>query len=676
MNPEREINFKELLAQSENTVVFSTDCEGNLQSSNRGYGRILNYSEKNLCACFINPVFEDLKKSDQQNVFRGIVTLKKDPSSNLSFNARVFKTPQGLLFIGETDVLETAILYEQMSGLSASVSKAHRELIKKETLLRDAYNQLEKKTEELNRAKEEAEEANRAKSDFLSAMSHEIRTPLNGVIGFTELIAKTKLSPIQKQYIENAITSAKTLLEIINDILDFSKIEAGRLELDEIETNIIQLVEETADIVKYSAASKKIELLLNIDTSVPRVTVVDPVRIKQILVNLLSNAIKFTEKKGEVELSLSAQWVSEKQDDVLFTFSVRDTGIGISAEEQKKLFKPFSQADISITRKYGGTGLGLTISKNLARKMGSQIILASEKNRGSVFSFTIKRPALKNQRNVSQKLPNIARVLIVDDNAGNRTILQHRFKEWGIESVTAESGYEALEVIKNSLAFDIAIIDYDMPGLNGIETITEIRKIRNSPSERQPVILLYSSCDDNLLHEECVDLGIALKLVKPVRTEEMIGYLKKIANHQIEAGSDDPLNAGMDAEYISSERVTILVVDDVPLNNTLIKTVISKILVQSKVLEAKNGQEAVEMYTEHKPHLVFMDIQMPGMNGFEAAKEIFKIADQADAPTKIVALSASNEKTEKQNCFDCGMSDYLEKPLDSGKLSAVLEKYL
>jgi len=284
--------------------------------------------------------------------------------------------------------------------------------------------------EALLQAKEEADSANKAKSEFLANMSHEIRTPLNGIIGFTDLLLKTPLSEIQQQYAENVNTSGFSLLGIINDILDFSKIEAGKMELDFIKTDIIELVEMASDIIKYHVANKGLELLLNIPQNVPRFAVVDPMRLRQILVNLLSNAVKFTQS-GEVELTIT--FTKEDEFRGKFHFSVRDTGIGISVEQQKKLFKAFTQADSTTTRKFGGTGLGLAISNMLAEKMGSKIEIYSEPDHGSTFFFTIETSYENGDKLDSEGLESIHRVLVIDDNSNNRMILEHTFNNWGIE---------------------------------------------------------------------------------------------------------------------------------------------------------------------------------------------------------------------------------------------------
>ncbi len=549
----------------------------------------------------------------------------------------------------------------------------------------------------LLKAKNDADAANRAKSEFLANMSHEIRTPLNGVIGFTDLLKKTPLNEIQKQYCENANTSGKALLGIINDILDFSKIEAGRLELDIIETDIFELAEQASDIIKYHAGTKNLELLLNIQPDLPRIAALDPVRLKQILTNLLSNAIKFTET-GEVELRLTFDPIDKYRG--RYHFSIRDTGIGIKEEQKKKLFKAFSQADSSTTRKYGGTGLGLIISNLLAQKMGSSIGVDSTWEVGSTFYFSIETDYRHKELFADcppESLP-VKSVLVIDDNANNRQILRDNFKYWKIDFYECADGLSALKMIEEN-RFDLLIVDYHMPEIDGLDTIRMIRDKFSLTLDDMPVILLHSSSDDQYLRDECRKLGVRFNLVKPVKADELYYFImnihKKENSGQIESGEnnfgysknkneknrlieENREDRSEDANILHSQRPVIVIAEDVEINMILVRAVIEDLFPGAVILEAIDGQKALELTVSNKVDLVLMDVQMPIMGGIEATKKIREW--ERDRGNKdrlpIVALTAGALKEEHQKTIDCGMDDFLTKPIDSEKLKACFSKYL
>ncbi len=520
-------------------------------------------------------------------------------------------------------------------------------------------------------AREEAEKANKAKSEFLANMSHEIRTPLNSVIGFTELLKKTQLTVVQQQYLNSANVSGHTLLGIINDILDFSKIEAGMLDLDFIKTDMVQLFEDSIDIVRFAAAEKDIELLLNIDHSMPRFAQVDPIRLKQILANLLGNAVKFT-LKGEVELKI--RYHADDGDKGKLSISVRDTGIGINKEQQSKLFKSFSQADSSTTRKFGGTGLGLVISQLIAEKMGSTIKIKSTAGVETIFYFDVTTRFEAGDKPDITKIKGVKRCLIIDDNANNRTIMKQMLNQWQIHSECCDSGFEALKIIEQTQPFDLIICDYKMPNNNGIETIRMLKTKLKLSFEKQPVILLHSSLDNIDLEKECLELGIHFRLSKPVKSNDLFIYLNNLYKENY-TSPDVEIIESIKVNNIN-EKLKILIAEDVFLNMVLIKAMLSELGFNNEIIEAKNGIEAVEKYQKMSPDLILMDVHMPLLDGISATKKIRELELLSGNNVPIIALTAGAIKEEKENCFANGMNDFLTKPLEPEKIKSMLNKYL
>lgn len=520
--------------------------------------------------------------------------------------------------------------------------------------------------EELKRAKLYAEQASLAKSEFLANMSHEIRTPLNGVIGFTDLVLKSPLNETQRQYISIINQSGNALLGIINDILDFSKIEAGRLELDIDKCDLYELCGQASDIITYQVQHKGLEMLLNIATDLPRFIYADEVRLKQILVNLLGNATKFT-NKGEIELGVED--LGGTANERTIRFAVRDTGIGIKPERQSKIFEAFTQEDSSTTKRFGGTGLGLTISNKLLEMMHSRLQLQSTPGKGSTFFFDVSFRTEIGDPIQWTELHDISEVLVVDDNGHNRTILHQMLRLRNIQVTEAANGFEALQLLAKGNCYDVILMDYHMPFMDGIESIRKIRANFFSTYQEQPIALLHSSSDDQRIQQWCKELDVPKRLIKPIKIQDIYGLLARL--HTV----DDPLEPNDPEPTISGDAgLRILIAEDNPINMLLSRTIIKSIAPNALLFEATDGGQAVALCKDHMPDLILMDIQMPVMNGYEATGAIRQLAAGENIP--IIALTAGNVKGEKEKCLAAGMDDFVVKPIVVNTLALTFSKWL
>lgn len=522
-------------------------------------------------------------------------------------------------------------------------------------------------------AKELAEKASKAKSEFLANMSHEIRTPLNGVIGFTELLKSTSLTSVQQQYVNSANVAGHTLLAIINDILDFSKIEAGMLELDIVKTDLVMLFEDCIDIVKFSAEKKGLELLLNIDASLPRFAYIDPTRLKQIIANLLANAVKFT-PKGEVELKIKFDAIQPHQGNI--TISVRDTGIGISEEQKSKLFKAFSQADSSTTRKFGGTGLGLAISGMIAEKMGSQIKLHSQIGQGTEFTLALSIQVEEETSRALQLPQDIHRCLVIDDNLTNQNILKSMLNKWSIEAVCCTNGLEAIKELEGPHQYDVILCDYTLPHIDGLETTRIIREKLKLTTH--PIVMMHPATVEGELYDKCQEIGVSLILNKPLKRNELLDFLCTIHQDEIQKLDQTELKQLHEnsPSLVTGTKTKILVAEDVPMNMMLIKIIISKLIDGAEIYEAENGKIALEQYKEILPDIILMDVHMPELDGIETTKQIREIETKTGRHTPILALTAGAFREEKEKCFLAGMDDFLTKPFEPEKAKEIFKKYI
>jgi PAS domain S-box-containing protein len=517
-------------------------------------------------------------------------------------------------------------------------------------------------------AKENAESANKAKSEFLANMSHEIRTPLNSVIGFSDLLNKMQLDETQKMYNNAVFQSANSLLDIINEILDFSKIEAGKLEIDISKTNLHELAYSVTNMISFQAHEKKLEVLLNLNHEIPKYVWIDSLRIRQVLINLLSNASKFT-KEGEIEFKITR--IQKLPDNkYVLRFSVRDTGIGILPENQLKIFEAFSQEDASTTRKYGGTGLGLAISKKLLRLMGSDLQLSSIPNEGSTFYFDIAvKTDVDNEPEIVTDFSKIKHALIVDDNANNRLLVSEMLALKNIKTDAVESGLFAIEKLKVINDFDLVLMDFNMIDMDGIETIQQIRNNLKLGPEHLTIILLHSSAEDEHIFDSCKELHVAGRLLKPIHIESLYDCISKAG-----LPMTDVLKNDSPYSYVNKRKIKILVADDNEFNILLIKQMLKNILPNAEIFEAINGKKTITLFEQHHPEIVFMDIQMPELNGYEASKIIRSLSNGIHIP--IIALTAGTHEDEREKSKAAGMDDFISKPFVIETLEAVIKKWM
>ncbi len=661
-----EIIILETLANNIATSIIGIKNKKALQESEEKFKLLANnipggvylvkFDEKRT-KVFLNDEFEKLTGYSKQDFFTEKIKLhnlyhSEDKEKALKEIDKAIKDQKSFLITSRLIKKDGSIIWIEEHGEAILVDDKIEYL---EGVLIDITER--KKAEEAILARELAETSNKAKTEFLANMSHEIRTPLNGIIGFSKLLLNTKISEVQKQYLQTVNQSAASLLDVVNDILDLSKIEAGKLALENSKVNLYSIINQSVDMVKFTAHQKNIELIVNVQEDIDCILWTDEVRLKQILQNLLSNAVKFT-LKGQIELNVTASKTNKGKSKI--TFKVKDTGIGIKPENKGKILEAFSQEDSSTTRNFGGTGLGLSITNSLLKLMDSELHIASEVKKGSTFSFEVelKTEALESFAMLSNN--QFKKALVVEDNPLVCQVIERMFHSLNLPCKTISTKENVKDIIEKEKEYDLILVDYEFINKKTTHEIIDVVSERKNTH----LIIMQNSTSDFLSNKDYTNIH---NIIKPLKLNVLQNYLNKI-NNPLESSQNNEL----EVPKITKDIIKILIVEDNKVNMLLTKTLVSKNFPNAIISEAANGLESIEVFKNTNPDIILMDIQMPIMNGYEATEVIRKINEEVI----IIALTAGVITGEKEKCLDIGMNDFILKPIDKEYFEITLIKWI